>query len=422
MLQLWFVANTVLWPFNVKLGELTLGLNTVLLLLAGAIWLVRKPRVTVKTVVVFFSFCVYNFYSSVIALTSPCGDHTLKSILTMPILLFLVTTGVELGLRASITDWEKLQKTAQWCLALAFLAFGVEMLLPGLFPQQAIYRFEGKLSGLFSEPSHVAFSLFPCIAILLIAESKTIRRRGMLALLGLLIFSRSSTLLALILAWVIYRLLVKKNYRQTMLVTLGIASLVALAGAINFDRFILPTIQRVMGVAGSSETTNVSSLVYVQGWQDAWANLQQTQGIGLGINMMGCGTLPDVPARRVLELMRIGELNAQDGSFLFAKIVSESGAAGIAASILAIWWWFHLEKKLLRLDRNARTSIAATQVTLMFCFLVSCFVRTSGYFGGGLLIWVTATSAASKWLQSSSTPPAMVYAFTSNVDQPNLIE
>ncbi len=154
---------------------------------------------------------------------------------------------MELELRASITDWEKLQKTAQWCLALAFLAFGVELLLPGLFPQQTVYRFEGKLSGLFSEPSHVAFSLFPCIAILLIAESKVIRRRGMFALLGLLIFSRSSTLLALILTWVIYRLLVKKNYGQTVLVTLGIASLVALGGAIDFDRFILPTIQRVMG-------------------------------------------------------------------------------------------------------------------------------------------------------------------------------
>ncbi len=420
MLQFWLIANTVLSPFSVKLGGLTLGLNTVLLLFAGAMWLVRDPKIRLKTATVICFICFYFIYSSVLVLTSPCGDHALKSIMTMPILLFLVLIGVELGLRASIADWEKLQKTAQWCLALAFVAFGVEMLTPGLFPLQASYRSDGKLSGLFSEPSHVAIALFPCIAILLIADNKKTRRRGMLALLALLILSRSSTLLALILAWVVYRLLVKKNYRQTLLVTLGIALLVALAAISNFERFILPVTERVVGVASSSETTNVSSLVYLQGWQDAWANLQQTHGMGLGVNMMGCGTLPDVPARRVLELTKLGELNAEDGSFLFAKIVSEGGVTGIAASILAIWGWFHLEKKLRHLSKNAGASVAATQTTLIFCFLISCFVRSAGYFDGGLLIWTTAASAASKWLQSSSSAPAILHVFTSNSDQPDL--
>jgi hypothetical protein len=416
MLQLWFVSNTVLWPFGAKLGGMKLGLNVVVLMLAGVFWLGQSGKITLSSAKVLLAFLAHVIFSSIVALTGPCKDLQ-KLIITMPVLMFLVLLGLEVGRRASGSEWSNLQKTAQWCLIVAFSAFIVEMLMPAWFPDQAMYRSEGQLSGLFQEPSHVAFGLFPCIAVLLVAEDKRTRQKGMLALLGLLVFSRSSTLIALIAAWVIYRLFAqRKHYRQTALFALGIASLIAVGAAIDFDRFVTPTVERIVGVASPSEGVNMSSLVYVQGWQDAWFNLQRTHGMGLGLNMMGCGTLPDVSARSALTLGGFSDLNAEDGSFLFAKVVSEAGVGGIAFYIGVIWWWVQLEKKLRHLSEDVARFAAEAQVALIFCFVASSFIRSFNYFSGGLLLWVVAVSGTSKW-RNLSTQPAGVHIFTSQGGQ-----
>jgi hypothetical protein len=415
MLQLWFVANTVLWPLKTKMGGISLGLNVVVLMLAGAIWFGTNWKMAVGSAKVILLFLAYVIFSFVVASAGPCHDNVLKLILTIPILVFLVLMGLELGRRASTGEWLNLRKTALWALFVAFMAFGVEMLVPASFPNQSGYRFEGKFSGLFTEPSHVAFSLFPCIAVLLVAEGKRTRQMGMLALLGLLILSRSSTLIALVVAWVLYRLVAQRKVGQAALFTAGIALLIAIGVAIDYDRFVQPTVDRVAGVAAPSETENISSLVYVQGWQDAWFNFRRTHGIGLGLNLMGCGTLPDVSARSILALAGI-ELNSEDGSFLFAKVVSETGVAGIAFYIMAIWWWIQLERKVRRLNESAARWAVATQAALIFCFLASSFIRGSGYFEGGLLLWVAAVSGASIWSRNLSPPSPLRSSAASKPD------
>jgi hypothetical protein len=225
----------------------------------------------------------------------------------------------------------------------------------------------------------------------------------MLALLALLVFSRSTTLIGLIAAWVLYRLFVQRKLRQTALFILAFVSLIGVGAAIDYDRFVLPTIGRVVGVAMPGTTENISSLVYVQGWQDAWFNLLHTRGIGLGLNMMGCGSLPDVSARSALALAGLSDLNATDGSFLFAKVVSEAGVAGIAFYIVIIWWWVRLEENLRHLASDSERFALSAQTAFIFSFLASSFIRGSGYFEGGLLLWVTAVGGASMWKQKFST-------------------
>jgi hypothetical protein len=412
MLQLWLVANTVLWPFNVKLGGITLSLNVVVLLLAGAVWLAKSRRIAIASAKILLVFIAFIFFSLFLALTGPCNDHLQKSIFTMPILLLLVLIGLEIGRKASDVDWLNLQRTALWSLILAFSALFFEMLMPAWFPLQAGYRSEGKLSGLFQEPSHLAFSLFPCIAVLLVAEDKKTSRKGIVALFGLLVLSRSSTLIALIAAFVLYRLVIQGKTRQTALITLSISSFIGLAAMIGYSQIFMPTIVRVAGITAPSETGNLSSLVYVQGWQDAWFNLWRTHGLGLGLNMMGCSPLPDVSVRDILMLRRFGDLNAEDGSFLFAKIVSETGVVGLGFYAMAIWGWIQLERKLRYLHEEADRLAAATQAALIFCFIASSFIRGAGYFAGGLLLWIAAISGAARWRRNLSTQPAMAFGFT----------
>jgi hypothetical protein len=417
MLQLWLVANTILWELSTKVAGLSLGLSVVVLLFAGAGWLGTRLRITVSSAKVLLAFLVYSIFSLVVALAGPCTDHLQKSMLTTPILLFLILVGLEVGRTSSSADWLNLQKTATWSLVIAFSALVVEVLIPEWFPNQQRYRAEGKLSGLFSEPSHLAFALFPCIAVLLVAEQKTTRQRGMCALLGLLVLSRSSTLIAFIAAFVIYRLLIHGKFRQTAIFTLGVAVVVILGALIDYNRFIVPTIARVAGIMMPTETENISSLVYVQGWQDAWFNFRRTYGLGLGLNMMGCSPLPDVPARFGLTLIGLGGLNAEDGSFLFSKIVSETGIFGIILYVVAIWRWVQLERELHSLRKEFACPAAETQATLIFCFVTSSFIRGTGYFAGALLLWIAALAGASEWLRTYATPSADARLDTSGMRQ-----
>jgi hypothetical protein len=395
MLQLWLVANTVLWPFSIKLGGIDLNLDTVVLAALGVFALAQGMRIAALTAKVLLAVLAWMMVSLLIAQAGPCSDHLAKSILSMPILAFLTLAGLEVGRRADQAQWLRLQRTASWLLFIAFSAFALEWLFPNLYPAKVGYRAEGRLSGLFLEPSHAAFALFPCLAILLVSEDKTKRRMGALALVGLLVFSRSSTLVALTAAWIAYRLVVQGKVRQAAFSVLAIALVVSLGAIVNYSQFLLPTVARISGIAAPGETDNISSLVYAQGWQDAWFNLRRTHGLGLGLNRMGCGALPDVPARFALSLVAGEDLNGEDGSFLFAKIVSEAGVAGIAFYIGVAIWWVRLERRLRRRAADPSRFALATQAALIFCFLSSSIIRGEGYFAGGLFLFVAAVGGVS---------------------------
>lgn len=403
MLQLWFIANSLLWPFNIEISGLRLGLNVILLTLVGAVWIGKRwinndisvAKYSVKVLVGFFIFLTFSY---LVAINGTCTDKFQKFILTAPVLFFLIFVGLEVGWRATDNDWLKLQKAAPWILLVAFAGFIVEMLYPAGFPYQAGYRYQGKLSGLFSEPSAVAFSLFPSIAVLLVAESKKLRRTGMLALFFLLILSRSSTLIALAVCWFLYYQVLHGSIGRSVRYVIGGTIVLVLLAMTNYDFLMAPTVDRFAGVlAGHDETNNISSLVYLQGWQDAWSNLQRTNGLGLGFNMMGCNPLPVSVARDILDKSFRIELNSEDGSVIFGKLVSEAGVIGVIFFISITWWWIRLENEIHRRRGVASTFVVRIQTALIFSFVASSLVRSSGYFSGGLLLMVVAIVAGVKW-------------------------
>lgn len=403
MLSLWFFANTILAQFYGRLGGLNglnLSMNTVVLGIAG-IFLIRRSKGStlglIRFALILFGYFVFSI---AIAILGPCQDLPLKALLTIPILLFLLVAALKVGESASTGDWLRLGRSAQWALLFAFVSFLMELLAPSLFPNRAQYRSRGELSGIFPEPSHVAVSLILCVVVLLSSPQRRWRQSGWLALAVLLVFSRSSTLIVMTVAWIIYRYVVRAKAHQAFGYIMVSVSLVGVAAAVNYDQIILPTWERISGIVSTDASTNISSLVYVQGWQDTWFNLERTHGLGLGANMMGCGVLPDVSSRLILSLHDFGELNADDGSFLFAKIVSETGVVGILLYLLIIWRWVYLERRLPRLVPEAVRAAAKVQTALIFCFIVLSFVRSTGYFDGVLLIGVAALGGASRWARS----------------------
>jgi hypothetical protein len=131
--------------------------------------------------------------------------------------------------------------------------------------------------------------------------------------------------------------------------------------------------------------------------------------------MMGCSPLPDVPARYALDqLYSLGTLNAEDGSFLFAKIVSETGVVGIFFYIALIWWWIRFERKIRHNCRLTMNYSAAAQTALIFCFVTSSFVRSANYFNGGFLLWIATMAGAAKSQQYLSVQGAEIDSVARN--------
>jgi hypothetical protein len=402
MLRLWFFVNTLLWPFNVEIAGLKLGLNVIVLTIVGATWVGQKLTVSRYSAKVLLGLFIFLSFSFLVAISGLCTDKVQKLIITAPVLLFLSFVSLEVGWRATDTDWLKLQKAATWVLAAAFGGFLIEALLPASFPQQAGYRSAGQLSGLFNEPSHVAFSLFPVVAILLVAESKKLRRNGLIALCGLVLLSHSSTLFALIAAWFLYRLFVHRNLSRGLFIGAGLSIVVGLASLVNYDLFMAPTLARIEGVIAVDEAKNISSLVYVQGWQDAWANVLRTKGLGLGFNMMGCNPLPDVPARAILANVYHIELNSEDGSMIFGKLVGEAGVIGILCFLAIIWWLVRIEIDIRKYSSGKATAVISIQAALMFSFVATFLIRSAGYFSGGVLLLMVAIAASVRWRKNAN--------------------
>ncbi|MDA8429809.1 MAG: hypothetical protein M0T70_11190 [Geobacteraceae bacterium] len=393
MLQLWFVVNTLLWPINVHIGDNALGLNTVLMVSGGTYWIGTRRRLSKFTVKTAICLVLFFLLSSVIALKGPCEDKFFKSFLSAPLLFVLICIGIEISKQAKPQDWLKMQQTALWILIIAASFVVFEFFLPNLFsPEKAAYHLEGKYSGLYSEPSLLAISLFTPVALLLSSQVKKYNRCGVIALLFFLLFSRSSTLILLTFCYVLYRSMFSHKISQIFRYVLAIIGIVCIASYINFDLLIAPTIDRIAGITKSSNQ-NLSSLIYIKGWQDAWANINRTNGLGLGFNMMGCTPLPAVPVRNILKLDTMA-LNDDDGSFLFSKIVSETGLIGVCFFIWIVWSWIAYERKTRKLEGTVAFEIASVHTTFMFCFVFSSLVRTAGYFQGGGLLWVTAAVAA----------------------------
>jgi hypothetical protein len=142
----------------------------------------------------------------------------------------------------------------------------------------------------------------------------------------------------------------------------------------------------------SVHNSNLSNLVYLQGWELLNDSLARSKGWGLGFQQLGIGQY-DSPISDII--FRIIESNAsiRDGSFTFSKISSEFGIFGIAISIIFL---FLAMRSALNLRRSS-LGISETKggITIARAFLVAglveFFIRGIGYFSATVLMIIAAT-------------------------------
>jgi len=140
---------------------------------------------------------------------------------------------------------------------------------------------------------------------------------------------------------------------------------------------------------------NLSTLVFLQGWFLAYINTIQTNGVGLGFQMLGMPGTHLTPYTDLIEIITVGSnFNLTDGGLLAAKVIAEFGIIGLFISLI----YFAFVIKIIFTTNQMLDEIHSTgnKLLLKRCllnglligFVVEYFFRGYGYFSPDLYLFV----------------------------------
>ncbi|NOR54697.1 MAG: hypothetical protein GQ531_00665 [Sulfurovum sp.] len=148
------------------------------------------------------------------------------------------------------------------------------------------------------------------------------------------------------------------------------------------------------------DTKNLTTLVFLQGWDMAYLNLVETHGLGLGFQMLGSSATYFSSLTDEIVNIADNELNFSDGGLLAAKVIAEFGVIGIIVIVSyvyfllkfifygnQIWLKIHLSH-----DQNYIQELKKKLFLsgILFGFLVEVFLRGYGYFSPGVFLALVA--------------------------------
>jgi hypothetical protein len=286
--------------------------------------------------------------------------------------LLILGTAASLAARKFLeTRPRDLLQGANLALGCLFLiGIGAGLGVPAIGPQVS-----GKPVIVFAEPSHFALAFLP---VLLFRVSLAKRSTQVILVgcgLALAAALESATMVAglLIISAVFLR-------RFALLLML----LMVAGGALAIDLTYY-----VSRLSFSTDSDNLSTLVLLQGWENAILGFRDTGGIGVGFQQFGIvGPIGDI-APRIAEILKGGSINLLDGGSTATKLIGELGIVGI---FLVIGILYVTGRCALYIRRAQAISPEQRDVKLLFCCaLVACYAfellaRGLGYFSpGGLL-------------------------------------
>lgn len=232
----------------------------------------------------------------------------------------------------------------------------------------------------FYEPSHFALVLIP---IVMISSLYVTYYEKIIYIIALIYLAISFPSLILILV----SLLLSIIYLNKKTIIIGVV-LISIISSFMF----LPHIEKISyfleRINFSDNTTNLSVLVYMQGWIDAYSSFIDTHGIGLGFQM--AGTNPESWINyRIYELSGM-YMNRNDGSFTASKLISEFGFFGVLVSLTYIILFLKAIFKIRGKLKLGENNIYIISDILIISYVVEMFFRSAGYFTFGTLMLLTA--------------------------------
>jgi hypothetical protein len=231
---------------------------------------------------------------------------------------------------------------------------------------------------IFSEPSHFALSYLPMLLFRVAIGNRTTQLLLIGVALCLAIILQSFTMVAGIL--IISGLVLRR------------ISLVVMMTAVALAAFTLDLTYYSDRVSLSSDTTNISVLVFMQGWENAVLNFQETHGLGVGFQQFGvAGSIGDI-SNKIAELLGGEYINLLDGGSTATKLVAEFGVVGVLALLVfmkAVFRGIRFIRKAQSLSPSHRDQRSIFFYSLITSYSLEVWIRGLGYFSpGGFLALV----------------------------------
>lgn len=226
---------------------------------------------------------------------------------------------------------------------------------------------------LFSEPSHFSLVIAPFFIYFLKK-----RPRGWVYILFLfLLWAGVVQNLTMIL--VILLSLVVTLQKRVLVLLLPVLTILFLSFA-DVDYFI-----KRMLFLSEDGGGNLSSLILLQGWENAFLSLRDTMGLGVGFQQFGIASSTGAITDQVI-LLHGGVLNMFDGASTAPKLLGEFGFMGVA--VLTIFVVRAIRSIVVLRRNNEMHELFLFARCVEIGFLIELFVRGVGYFSSGIFLYL----------------------------------
>lgn len=238
---------------------------------------------------------------------------------------------------------------------------------------------ENKSMIIFSEPSHFAISFLPFLLYVVLKGANKFSRLIYICLsfiLGLSVNNLTIIVGALVITFV---LLLKLRLLYPYLIAIFV--FIFAINFINVDYF-----SDRLDFFGSG--LNLSTLVFLSGWERAYSEFMSSYGFGIGLQQLGISS--EVGNYQNLIMLQLGgdNLNLFDGGSLAPKIVAEFGVVGLLFLGAYIFFCIVVLKEIVSLRKQRVKDLFFFSVFIMFS--IEIFVRGMGYFSIGSFMFMSA--------------------------------
>jgi hypothetical protein len=245
----------------------------------------------------------------------------------------------------------------------------------------------------FSEPSHFSFVYLP---VMIFTVATTTRRRQFLLLCSALVLGAALQNLTVLVGILGASCLILSRKQVLLLLAAVVLAAAFLALDLSYyaDRLLL-----------SSDSDNLSTLVYLQGWQRASVNIIETSGWGVGFQQFGfVGSLGDV-MEKIIYLTHGVPLNLYDGGSTGSKLIAELGVVGVVLILLflqVVARGARLIRRAQRLPIKQRDVRAIFFYSFVVAYASEVFIRGNGYLSPSLTLVLAALIAIQQLRRADS--------------------
>jgi len=353
--------------FSILKGAPSYAFGTVLSLLIFSVFIFAYKSfgiLTVKSKVIyiyllFAVFILIQYVGSSLIYSTGDVPRFLVSMFLLFMLLLYSSFFVNYCSYLNAEDFNKGLHAVYWIITLVAIAYILLTKFGSLGLTKMLF---------VREPSHFTLLYAPFLGYVALFSRKRYAHLFLGLVISLVIMN-----LTMIVGVLLCALLLSKVSLLRLFYIIPIACLVV-GGVIFIDESGYILSRLVFG----EDTTNLSTIVFLSGWERAYLSFFDSLGVGVGFQQMGING-PQGAFMQVLENTYQNKLNLLDGGTLGAKLITETGLFGI----LVLLAYLGMCKGYYREIQSKGESIRHKRAFFIVVFVTSLlqfFIRGVGYF------------------------------------------